>query len=389
MVCGGVVWKVWQETKIPEGIVQAEAEIIEKGEDILQGETDLYRESMVKEEVQQETQEEAYKENSEQQQDKQVTEEDLIILQNPQMYTYEDLSRDAEVFSALYPEYVKTDSLGKTADGRELWHFVIGDPEAEEKILINGGIHGREYMTSQLVMKQMTMFLKHLAQGDSYQEQSYEKLLENRAVHVIPMVNPDGISISQLGVEGVRDETMREKLETIAQMDGQTASGSYLTRWKANGNGVDLNRNFEALWEEYQDPAGHPSSDHYKGESPGCEIESAALIELTQQEAFSLTISYHTQGSVIYWYFAQEGELYEETMSFGERISLLTGYSMDANYEALDPAGYKDWAISKQGIPSLTIEVGTETSPVPYGQFEDIWRRNEFVWEETLLESKK
>ena len=124
--------------------------------------------------------------------------------------------------------------------------------------------------------------------------------------------------------------------------------GYYLTKWKANGNGVDLNRNFDALWDVYQDPAGHPSADHYKGTEPGCEAESAALISLTREQQFSRTISYHTQGGVIYWYFAQEGELYEKSLDFGERISHLTGYDLDGNYEDLDPAGYKDWAISAE-----------------------------------------
>lgn len=59
---------------------------------------------------------------------------------------------------------------------------------------------------------------------------------------------------------------------------------------------------------------------------------------------------------------------------------------MDADYEALDPAGYKDWAISKEGIPSLTIEVGRDTSPVPWEQFGEIWEKNKFVFEETLLD---
>lgn len=401
VVCGSVIWKTWRSTRNPvdvgdsvvttvqgedsekeepvkpekiSGIERNKMEKIEEEEDILREEKDLEKENIAEEENPEEKEE--------------ITEDQLLILQNPEVYTYENLSQDADILSKLYPEYVTADSLGRTMDGRELYHFIVGDPQAEEKIFVNGGIHGREYMTSQLVMKQTAVFLKHLAAGDSYKDQSYRKLLENRAVHVVPMVNPDGVSISQLGMDGVQTAEVRAKVVDIARQDGQTAAGNYLTRWKANGNGVDLNRNFDALWDEYYDPAGHPSSDHHKGSSPGCEKESAAMIQLTEQEAFAMTISYHTQGSVIYWYFAQKGDLYEDTLSFAERISHLTGYHMDANYEALDPAGYKDWAISKQGIPSLTIEVGTETSPVPSGQFEDVWRRNEFVWEEALLESK-
>ena len=58
----------------------------------------------------------------------------------------------------------------------------------------------------------------------------------------------------------------------------------------------------------------------------------------------------------------------------------MTGYYLDSNYQNLDPAGYKDWAISKMGIPSLTVEVGRETSPVPPAQFSEIWEQNRLVW---------
>ena len=221
----------------------------------------------------------------------------LIIDQNPAVYTYEDLVSDTEILKSRYASVFSADSLGETVDGRQILHFVIGDKEASRKILISGGIHAREYITCQLVMKQTVSFLEHLSNGDSYGDISYEDLLRDTAIHVICMVNPDGISISQLGLDGVQTDAVRENLSQIAQLDGASlADSTYLKRWKANANGVDLNRNFDALWDSYADPAGHPSSDHYKGRAPGCEIESAALIQLTLQQQFTRTISYHTQG---------------------------------------------------------------------------------------------
>ena len=94
-----------------------------------------------------------------------VIEEDLIVLQNPEMYTYENMVHDLETLPLLYGEVVSLDSLGQTMDGREIYHLVIGNKDAEVKILINGSIHAREYMTSQLVMKQTAVFLKNLAAG--------------------------------------------------------------------------------------------------------------------------------------------------------------------------------------------------------------------------------
>ena len=177
---------------------------------------------------------------------------------------------------------------------------------------------------------------------------------------------------------------MRTKVTGIAALDGQEAQGDYLINWKSNGCGIDLNRNFDALWDSYADPVGHPSSSHYKGPYPGSEKETDAMITLTEEQNFARTVSYHEQGNVIYSYFGQEGQLYEDTKAFGERISALTGYVMDADYQSLDPAGYKDWAISQKGIPSLTIEVGRDTVPVPEEQFDEIWNANKNVWEECV-----
>lgn len=313
------------------------------------------------------------------------SEEELMILQQPECYTYEQMEADMSLLPEIYGEIVQVDSLGETVDGRQVYHVTIGNAEAEKKIFINAGIHAREYITCHLVMHQMVSFLRHMKAGDSYQGYTYQQLLEQVQIHVVPMINPDGISISQLGMDGIQKEEVKQKIHEIASLDGTSAQGNYLVRWKANANGVDLNRNFDALWSQYQG-TGHPSTDKYKGTAVGCEVESAALIALTEKEQFDRTISYHSQGSVIYWYFAQEGTLYEETLRFGERISNLTGYPLDANYQYLDPAGYKDWAICGMEIPSLTIEVGWDTSPVPFSQYEDIWSRNQYVWEETLLD---
>lgn len=301
-------------------------------------------------------------------------------------YTYEDFRTALRLLGERYSGLVVCGSLADTFDGRKLWHLRIGNADARKKVFINGGIHAREYITSQLVMKQTEAYLRHIASDDFYGGMRYRRLWRCVQIHVLPMVNPDGIAISQGGLDGLLTEKARERVRAIARLDDRSADGDYLTRWKANANGVDLNRNFDALWENYQGPAGHPSADHYKGEKPGCEPESAAMIRLTETEAFDRTISYHTQGNVIYWYFGQKGRLYTDTLNFARRISEITGYPADRSFRSLDPAGYKDWAISRKGIPSLTIEVGHGKSPVAQAQFEEIWRANEFVWEETLME---
>ena len=77
-------------------------------------------------------------------------------------YTYENMQNDLGIFARIFPETIQIDSMGRTEDNRELYHFRIGSANAPKKVLIFGGIHGREYMTSQLLMEQTTEFLMKL-----------------------------------------------------------------------------------------------------------------------------------------------------------------------------------------------------------------------------------
>ena len=308
----------------------------------------------------------------------------LIINTDPQMYTYADLEHDAGIISQLYSDYLTVDSIGTTADGRELFHFVVGNTAAEKQKFINGAIHGREYLTAQLVMKQMMMYLQNIIDDNYYGDISYRDMWNSVAVHVVPMVNPDGVTISQLGIDGLNNEETKQTVYDIAGNDGVSISQEYLDKWKANARGVDLNRNFDALWEEYYG-TDYPSSDHYKGTSIGCEAESSALINLTESNNFLYTISYHTQGEIIYWNFENIDSIYDIAYSWVSQLSDSTGYSLMSDYQAVDAAGYSDWGIYRCQIPSVTIEVAYGESPYLSDQFETVLEQNREVWEITIV----
>ena len=308
----------------------------------------------------------------------------LVVDGDPVVYAYDDLAHDVEALASNYPAWVHIESLATTVDGRELFHLVIGNPNAANHVLVHAGIHAREYMTTQLVMKQASAFLAHAEAGESYGVTTYADMLESNAIHVVPSVNPDGAALSQVGLDAIHDDYVRQRLAAIAASDGFEPTSVYFRSWKANANGVDLNRNFDAFWNSFGGTS-HPSTERYKGLAPGSEIESRALIDLTVRYRFARTISYHAMGSVVYWYFGQDGTLLDETRRFAQAISAATGYRLDANYEYLDPAGYKDWALQSMGIPSLTVEVGSGDVPLAYEQLSVIWRENEHVWE-TMLE---
>lgn len=313
---------------------------------------------------------------------------DPLILSDPQIYSYKDLLSDLEILKNRYSEDVEIVSLTDTPDGRSVYDMIIGDKNASKHILIHAGIHAREYMTCQLVMKQAVTFLENLNSDAQYQGLSYRELLNDTAIHVIPMVNPDGITISQSGCNDISNEEVLSYLSEIASMDSASLEdSSYLRTWKANAEGIDLNRCFDACWEEYEG-TGHPSCDKYKGTRIGDAKEAQALIDLTNAYPFVRTISYHTAGSLIYsrfQQFYQTEDTIAVTDSWAKELSSYTGYPVDENYNGVDAAGYKDWALSKLNIPSITIEIGEGSSPLDSSQFEKIWSENEQVFEITLL----
>lgn len=309
---------------------------------------------------------------------------DVLLCDTQSLYTYSHMEKDIETLSRTYPEFLEADDIGTTADGRLLYHLTIGKKTASKHVLVFGSIHAREYMTTQLIMRQTRDLLKNLSAAEKYKGISCGNLLADTAIHIVPMANPDGVTLSQLGMEGMLKSETRQGIYRIYEMDKAVELAPYLTRWKSNAEGVDLNRNFDALWEEYDDRVGHPSADHFKGDAVACTKEAGALVRLTEAYNFRRTISYHVQGEVIYWYFAQEGELLEESRRFAQEIAAVTGYPLDGNYESLDPAGYKDWAISKKGIPSLTLEAGRGQVPLDSSQLDDIYRKNKDVLLEML-----
>ncbi len=274
--------------------------------------------------------------------------------------------------------------LTKTADGRQLYELVFGNPEAEKQILIHAGIHAREYMTSQLVMAQLEFYLANQTEG-TLEGRRFSDLFQQVGIHLVPMVNPDGISISQFGLEGVQSSDIRQEIEDWYSRDKETGAtaysfADYMKYWKANARGVDLNRNFAYGFEEFAG-AKAPGAQKYKGTTAASEAESAALVMLTEQLQPVFTISYHATGSVIYWDYGQTGALRDQCKQLVDVIHDTNGNEIRyAASDKQDAAGYGDWCVMSQAIPSATVEIGVGTAPLKPEEFQNIWERNAMMW---------
>ncbi len=258
-------------------------------------------------------------------------------------YSYEQMEYDISALAARYGNRMTINVIGQSLDGRNIYDIIIGNPAAPKKILFQGAIHAREYIVVPLMMQQLEYMLAFYDTG-TYNDQPLSSVLNNVAVHYIPMANPDGVTLSQFGESAIRSEELRQTIQncyTLDIADARTALSyeEYLTRWKSNARGVDLNHNFDAGWDTLNPTLNHNSFTDYKGPSPLSEPESQALANLAQQNAFSAVINYHAMGRVLYW-DTEGNQKAAESYDMALAASGVTGYQVLASKGV---GGYKDW----------------------------------------------
>ena len=304
-----------------------------------------------------------------------------IVRTDTALYTYDMMAADLQVIAGRYPDHLTLGSAGTTEDGRELFTVGLGNPAASRSFLIVAATHGREYMTAQLVMKQIEFYAANYETG-AYLNTPLRELFEQNYFLIMPMVNPDGVSVSELGEAGLRREDLRANLRVIYESDLAKGYASndyayYLKRWKANANGVDLNRNFSPGWNTVSERSA-PSSDFYKGTAPGSEKESQALMNVVNgMQHLQAVISYHSYGDLVYWQYGQAEPLWTANQVLAQHISNHAGHYL-AGYS--NEAGFTNWCIIEKGIRAVVVETGRVPTPLPLSEFPDLWQRHRYTY---------
>ena len=148
--------------------------------------------------------------------------------------------------------------------------------------------------------------------------------------------------------------------------------------WQANNNGVDLNHNYDALWQvgksaERENGVFGPGPTRYSGEHPESEAESRAVANFSRSIKFDLAIALHSQGEVIYWTFDNIEP--PNAAAIGKKLEKASGYELDSPEGMASCSGYKDWFMQEFNKPGYTIEVGLGKNPLPIEQLESICKR--------------
>ncbi len=287
----------------------------------------------------------------------------LSVVPVTNVYTYEQMCADIDTLCGQFPSVCSRGSIGTSELGRDIPVLKLGAESASHHVLIQGAIHGLEHMTAWVMM----------AMANSYV--SRDALPADVCFHFIPMSNPDGVTLAQTGV--LTAEQRAIYAADLAAKHTDRNEAVYASQWKANALGVDLNRNFDAGWAPINSrPA--PSSERYKGKTPFCAAETRALRDYTLSRSFDATISYHAMGSILYYEFGTAQPINDLSYDLAKAVYKVSGYppvknSVSTNVEG---GGYKDWAMEALGIPSLTIEIGCENTPLAYQEVYNVLYRN-------------
>ena len=182
----------------------------------------------------------------------------------------------------------------------------------------------------------------------------------NGGIYFIPNTNPDGVKFV---LEGVTEEYCPKLQEILLSINNGNQD---FGQWKANGLGVDLNVNFDALWGGGSQNVFCVAPGNFVGYYPNSEREVQQLIDFTKLVKPALTISYHTKGEVIYYGFEVLSEAnLERDFAIGQMLSSVTGYELVRTIAST--GGYSDWVSQHLQVPAYTIEVGNVDIPHPIG----------------------
>jgi hypothetical protein len=152
-----------------------------------------------------------------------------------------------EILQALYPEYCEVMTLPEqTEENRDIWALRVktSSGQAKHGILIIAGLHAREWGNTDIVIFFIEEILNaYNASSDlvlgnmTYTAAEIQSIVDNLDIFIVPLTNPDG--------------------KDYSFQDGNDEQGEPKNDWRKNRRvnadsqclGVDLNRNFDFLWD--------------------------------------------------------------------------------------------------------------------------------------------
>lgn len=185
------------------------------------------------------------------------------------------------------PGLTKFESIGRTVDGQDILALRLTRDARKTKdgsrpsVLYMSNQHAREWITPETTRRLMHYYL------DNYRtDRRIRRIVDTTELWFVLSANPDGY-----------DHTFKSPANRLWRKNLRDNNGDGVI---STGDGVDLNRNFAYKW-GYDDEGSSPSptSQTYRGPSPGSEPETRAVDALEKRVGFRYAVNYHSAAELL------------------------------------------------------------------------------------------
>lgn len=195
----------------------------------------------------------------------------------------EEILRTAQA----HPGLTKVESIGRTLGGQDILALKLTRNAKKAKdgsrpaVLYMSNQHAREWITPEMTRRLMHYYL------DRYTtDRRVKRIVDTTELWFVLSANPDGYDYT------FKDSGTRLWRKNLRDVNGDGVIST--------GDGVDLNRNFPYKW-GYDDEGSspNPTSQTYRGASPGSEPETKALDAFEKRVGFRYGINYHSAAELL------------------------------------------------------------------------------------------
>jgi hypothetical protein len=222
--------------------------------------------------------------------------------------------------------------IGWSANGNVIEGWQMGDGPNE--LIFVGGLHGGYEWNTILLAYEVLDYLNANPQ----------LVPESVTLLIIPVANPDG----QARIVG------RFGRFFANEVSGETGPGRF------NGNGVDLNRNWDCNWQPYSEWGSRTVSG---GSAPFSEPETHYLNQLFLARQPKLVVFWHSKFPGIFPGYCNDVRL-ADTERFGQLYGVAAGYPYyEDGFTEYHITGDASDYLNRIGIPSFAVETEAYNNP--------------------------
>ncbi|MFJ6660022.1 M14 family zinc carboxypeptidase [Streptomyces sp. NPDC091377] len=252
------------------------------------------------------------------------------------------------------PGLAKVVSIGRTVQGENILALKLTKNAKTSKdgskpsVLYMSNQHAREWITPEMTRR----LLHHYV--DKYDDdRRIKKIVDSTELWFVLSANPDGYDYT------FEHEDNRLWRKNMRDVNGDGAIST--------GDGVDLNRNFAYKWGyDNEGSSPNPTSQTYRGASPGSEPETKAIDAFQRRIGFDYGINYHSAAELLLygvgWQVATStpDDVVYKALAGTPENSAIPGYRPQVSSELYTTNGEADGhAANVNGVAMFTPEMST------------------------------